>query len=221
MPTRVLYTDPGGSVIRLSLPRDAKPEDGRYVALSHCWGYGGTPFATTRSTLQRRMEGIDFQELPKTFRDAVNIVRSLGLRHLWIDSLCIIQQDPDDWAAESAKMANVYHDAYLILGATSSPSDSLGFLGPRDLQDIVYLPLKTSASLCLQLLRPGSHRWTSSNGYGPDPLVSEPLTARAWCLQERYLAMRCLQYGSQQMFWECGNRRLVKTAMSSPMLLAI
>ena len=63
-----------------------------YVALSHCWG-SGRQFMTTKATLQQKMEGISFAELPKTFQDAIVVSRALRVQYLWIDSLCIIQDD--------------------------------------------------------------------------------------------------------------------------------
>ncbi len=65
------------------------------------------------------MEGIDIDDLPPTFRDAVTVVRKLGLRYLWIDSLCIIQKDLEDWQIESARMSSIFRNAYLVLGAAS------------------------------------------------------------------------------------------------------
>ncbi|KAH8880481.1 HET-domain-containing protein [Thozetella sp. PMI_491] len=212
MPTRVLYIPPEGTTIYLKVPREAKLDDGRYVALSHCWGVpdDAPPFTTTTLNLQERMDGISLRELPATFLDAVKIVRALGLRYLWIDSLCIIQ-DNGEWVTESAKMGNVYRDAHLVLAAARGVSDGAGFLGPRKMLDVVYLPPQQTAALGLQLLPPdgtfqgstNGRRWTSNGGLGPDPVNDEPLTDRAWCLQERYLATRCLQYCSRQMIWEC------------------
>ncbi|KAH6974248.1 heterokaryon incompatibility protein-domain-containing protein [Ilyonectria sp. MPI-CAGE-AT-0026] len=207
MPTRVLDIAPDdapdGEKIYLRVSRDTKPEDGRYVALSHCWGKSDTHFITTMSNLQHRIDGIDLNEMPQTFRDAVTVVRSLGLRYLWVDSLCIIQQDLEDWQIESAKMSNVYRDAYLVLGAAAGLSDAAGFLGARTFQDTIKLQTNPSTSLYLQLHPPESRRWTFDDRHAPDLLAAEPLTGRAWCLQERYLPKRALQYGSHQMFWEC------------------
>jgi len=64
----------------------------KYVAISHCWGTG-QHFTTTRENLQERKAGIKYDDLPQTFQDAVIVTKELGLRYLWIDSLCIIQDD--------------------------------------------------------------------------------------------------------------------------------
>jgi hypothetical protein len=65
------------------------------MTLSRCWGTSSNVqrTITTSENLEARMAGIDVSTLPKTFQDAVKITRDLGLRYLWIDSLCIIQND--------------------------------------------------------------------------------------------------------------------------------
>ncbi|AEO65242.1 uncharacterized protein THITE_35556 [Thermothielavioides terrestris NRRL 8126] len=204
LPTRLLEIGPGGHSIFLRETQAMKlAADVRYVALSHCWGQGRTPFTTTRQTMPSRMAGIDVGVLPQTFQDSVGLTNSLGLQYLWIDSLCIIQDDAGDWAKEAAQMANVYRYAHLVLNAANSDADAAGFLSPRHAQDTVRLPPATPGRrhLCLQLCPPESRRWIDPAG--PDNLNWEPISRRAWCLQERCLPMRSLQYGSHQAFWEC------------------
>ncbi|PMD19341.1 heterokaryon incompatibility, partial [Hyaloscypha hepaticicola] len=58
--------------------------------------------------------------LPKTFQDAVLITRDLGVRYLWIDSLCIIQDSDEDWEQEAARMSEVYANGYVMLAAHGS-----------------------------------------------------------------------------------------------------
>ncbi len=97
----------------------------QYISLSHCWG-GEKPLITTRATLDDHKAGIAFSSLPKTFQDAVKITRKLGIRYLWIDSLCIVQDDPADWQAEASRMATTYRNSWLTVSATSSTSPSSG-----------------------------------------------------------------------------------------------
>jgi hypothetical protein len=78
----------------------------QYITLSHCWGPAEKrPITTTKGSLKDRMTRISINDLSKTFRDAVHIARELHQRYLWIDSLCIIQDDGNDWAREAALMA--------------------------------------------------------------------------------------------------------------------
>lgn len=88
LPRRVLDVKDGQ--LKLFLPEDGRR--GHWVALSHCWGKTNT-FKTTPSTLESHRRGIEWASLPKTFKDAVVVTRALGVEYLWIDSLCVIQDD--------------------------------------------------------------------------------------------------------------------------------
>ena len=72
--------------------------------------------------------GIDYTRLPRRFQDAIAISRRLGVRYLWIDSLCILQNCPNDWRRESAKTQHVYSNAYVTLAADGSRDSSGGLL---------------------------------------------------------------------------------------------
>lgn len=66
--------------------------------------WGDAPhFVTSRKSLEARKDGIRLSDLPKTYLDAITITRHLGLRYIWVDALCICQDDADDWARESAR----------------------------------------------------------------------------------------------------------------------
>ena len=69
------------------------PNPVKYIALSHCWGPSQT-FTTTNATLEQRLSSIEWKELPRTYRDAVKVACKLHIRYIWIDSLCIIQDNP-------------------------------------------------------------------------------------------------------------------------------
>lgn len=74
---------------------------------------------------------IPVADLPKTFRDAFSLARILHVRFLWIDSLCIIQDDPADWEKEVSKIPQVYANTYLVVAASSSLDDDSGFFTLR------------------------------------------------------------------------------------------
>lgn len=88
LPRRVIDVKSGG--LRLLVPRDGTR--GHWIALSHCWGTNNT-FKTTLNKIESFEQGIEWEELPKTFQDAVLVTRALGVQYLWIDTLCIIQDD--------------------------------------------------------------------------------------------------------------------------------
>jgi hypothetical protein len=77
-------------------------------------------------------KGILITDLPKTFRDAFYIAKNLRVQYIWIDSLCIAQDDPTDWAIEASKMSQVYSNAYLTVAASSSLDDDSGCFPTRD-----------------------------------------------------------------------------------------
>ncbi len=107
---------------RLHVSHDQKAQ---YTALSHCWG-ALKPLTTTGSSLEQRKQGIEWSSLPKTFRDAIHVTHSLGIKYLWIDSLCIVQDDSVDWEVESAKMASIYSQSFITIAATAAVNGSEG-----------------------------------------------------------------------------------------------
>jgi hypothetical protein len=101
-----------------------------YTALSHCWG-DKPPLRTILSTLKQRKEGLEWDSMPATFQDAIRVTRQLGIRYLWLDSLCIIQNDITGWESGAARMADIYEDAQLVIAASSYPNPGIPFLAPH------------------------------------------------------------------------------------------
>lgn len=104
-----------------------------YVTLSHCWGHStlGEPTKTTRENVQARKKGIPLISLSPLFRDVVHLVRTVGFRYLWIDSLCIIQNDAADWGKESQAMAKVYANASFNIASTFLPDSNCSLFEQR------------------------------------------------------------------------------------------
>jgi len=109
----------------------------KYITLSHSWGNQNL-FKTEKDSLSTRTQGIAWEELPRTFQDAVIMTRALGIRYLWIDSLCIIQDDKDDWRRESAKMCTIYRDSYLTLAASKNKGTDGGLFSLAEENDRLY-----------------------------------------------------------------------------------
>jgi hypothetical protein len=94
-----------------------------YVTLSHMWGTDvGNQRTLTQSNLFEIQYGIDIAVLPAIYQDAVRITSLLGLQYIWIDSLCIIQDDLSDWQREASKMAMVYGNAICNLACLFPPN---------------------------------------------------------------------------------------------------
>ncbi|KAH7028101.1 heterokaryon incompatibility protein-domain-containing protein, partial [Microdochium trichocladiopsis] len=96
-----------------------------YATLSHCWG-DYQPLQTTTHTLLSFQARLPKEQTPRTFRDAMDICRAVGIQYLWIDSLCIVQDDNDDWCREAARMKDIYSGSLLTIAATGARNSSGG-----------------------------------------------------------------------------------------------
>jgi hypothetical protein len=171
---------------------DSRGLEGPYVILSYCWGRGAT-LKTTPLTLAARQRGIPHEDFPLTLRHAVDVTRQLQVKYLWIDALCIIQEQnpPTDWLAESGKMLDYYRNAHVTIGNLDGETSSSGFLFPR--KD-TSLEIPGNQDIAFRVNPPRR----SDSIYFDSVLVT-----RAWCLQERLISTRLLLFGKDQMFWEC------------------
>ncbi|KAJ0314894.1 hypothetical protein Brms1b_006428 [Colletotrichum noveboracense] len=175
----------------------------RYTTLSHCWG-SAQFVQLKKSTYEDFRKRIQLSNLPKTFREAVEVTRGLGIRYLWIDSLCILQDRDDlsDWLVEAALMHKVYSHSYCNISAAGSQDSSKGLFFNRDSR----LSLTEDATICAEGLGLDEDYvdctiidlefW--SHGVGQCPL-----NKRGWVLQERLLSPRVLHFGRDQLYWEC------------------
>lgn len=191
--------------IKLINTKQHRP-DVPYATLSHCWG-GAIRVKLTSSTLAQFSLRIFIRDLPRTFVDAITTALFLGLQYIWIDALTIIQDSDEDWAKEAALMADVYHNAYINIGATASSNSDGGLFFERD----------------PNLVNPQRYRIAEedylliSNDQLQSFLREAPLIRRGWVMQERKLCRRMLHFGAEQLLWECsGMRRCEATPDSEP-----
>ncbi|KAK1622821.1 heterokaryon incompatibility protein-domain-containing protein [Colletotrichum phormii] len=199
MPTRVLdlgpfdgLTESEGSQetsdgdIRLHETRDIRLTKDRYHSYTH---------------------RITWSSLPQGYRDAIGLTRKLGIRYIWIDSLCIIQDDKDDWRAEAARMASVFQGAHVTISGTKSSSPHQSYF--------TQSPGKYMAKRVEHCDGEGKRRFTNvrqtvphffSSDASGEPNYSPgdfPLLNRGWVFQERLLSPRILHLGDVEMAWEC------------------
>ncbi|KAH7074194.1 heterokaryon incompatibility protein-domain-containing protein [Paraphoma chrysanthemicola] len=200
VPTRLL--DVGDGAIRLIETEHELEQDSErdFVALSHCWGL--VPIIRTlKDNYEAHRKSITPDALSKTFREAISTTRQLGHRYIWIDSLCIIQDDGDDWSKEAATMADVYQCAVLTIAAAHAPGGDIGCYAYRDglleLPFVIEVPQADSAHPPHKILF-SSYGRVGALG-GGDPV----LFGRAWVLQEQLLSPRILMYDGTQLKWEC------------------
>ncbi|KAK3897632.1 heterokaryon incompatibility protein-domain-containing protein [Staphylotrichum tortipilum] len=190
--TRVLRIspDPSSPITVLEPPAGTT---GRYICLSYCWGKAA--FIMTKcANIDRHKQGIPLADLPSTFRNLIHVARELEVEYLWIDALCIIQDDVDgaDWKRESSRMADVYRNAYLTVTAAWADSADGGlFAAPGHGTAI-------GPSLTEVRVRRTDH-FASATEF--------PVLKRGWIYQERLLSARVLYFGRHELLWECAHAR--------------
>lgn len=198
MPSRLIYvgSESDATSPRLQLSPSLKP----YIALSHCWGDQSAILTTTTANIKDFLREIAWIKLPKSFQDAIAITRSLKIDYLWIDSLCIIQDDPSDWKTESVKMAEIYSGAYLTIAASGASSAESGCFFTRSHETDSGIKISHAVSqLQSDLVSttygvktryiPSAHRQLFSS----EPTMNgAPLWTRAWGFQERLLSNRVI-----------------------------
>ncbi|KAH7116151.1 heterokaryon incompatibility protein-domain-containing protein, partial [Dendryphion nanum] len=191
-PTRLIDVGSAGNdclrVVTLAQPQ-------LYCATSHCWGNHANHLQLNRDTYTRLVSGFSFYELPRLYADFVIAARQLGVQYLWVDSLCIIQDNKDDWEYEARRMADVYQGSYCTLAATSAQnSDDSLFLKTSPLCNISYVP-KGVQNWGLVYPRPGWFQNSTSATF--------PLHKRAWVFQETLLSPRQLHFGFGGVSFTC------------------
>ena len=199
MPTRLLQIgafDPGPKVY-LRHSSQISP-DSKYATLSHCWGQH-MPVRLEQNNLQAFSEGIGIAALPRTFREAIELTKALGLDYLWIDSLCIIQDSPNDWAYECTRMSSVYMGSFVNIGANVSTDSCGGLFCQRSWKSVTPLAVRlTYAPIGWH----GKPIVLYPRG-GGNILDYAPLGSRAWVAQERLLAPRTVHFLQHKVVWEC------------------
>lgn len=174
-----------------------------YAALSYCWG-GPQERATTGPNYPAYLKSIDLQTLPQTLQDAVFVTRKLGLKYLWVDSLCIIQDSEKHKVHEIGKMERIYSNAYVTISASSAKNCHEGFLEsrePRKRPLTITIPFTCeNGDIGSVLLVPCDHKRSKESEYKPAP---QPVDHRAWAFQENFLSRRILLFTDRQLFWVC------------------
>lgn len=198
MPTRCLKVD-NLAAISLCI---TKAQECPYAALSYCWGPKEFPnLVTTRTSLENMLENIPLPAFPPTLRDGILVAHQLGIRYLWIDALCIIQDDEDDKDNEIPQMRRIFSNAHCTIIAATASHCHAGFLHHRELPNFDELlvpfpgPGATAGHMILRKHDPDE--WILY-----DPL-EDPVNDRAWTLEERLLSPRRLIYSQHHLRWLC------------------
>ncbi|KAL7938725.1 heterokaryon incompatibility domain-containing protein [Trichoderma chlorosporum] len=181
-----------------------------YIALSYCWGKKAPSLKTTRSNYSQLKKSISYDALPKTYQDTVRIARALHVKYIWIDALCIIQDDVADWERESQVMAEIFRNSLVTLIPLRARSSDDGFLERNPSIRIPYHSAEwnINGSFFVRHM-PFSYEDAESAiraTFSDRPLSLEIRNSvwhtRGWTFQEDIFAIRKLYIGQLMMYWD-------------------
>jgi hypothetical protein len=189
----------------------------RYVAFSYCWGSQLPDSPSLVKLTDAQLEswtnpdgGIPLTEFPKSYQDLVSICKFLGVRYAWIDSLCIVQDNRHDWERESAKMNDIYENAYLTVVPASISSMHQEFLSrpsPPTLLELSFTSCKEPGVCGSYYLRPETNK-SFTYGVYMEELDDSPWEQRGWTFQEELLSRRVLYFGRRSISFHCCESRV-------------
>ena len=191
---------------RIYLEESSTSTNGPYFTLSHCWG-GQVPVQLTATSEPELRAGLRVHSLPKTFQEAVYVCQRLNVEYLWIDSLCIFQDNIGDWAAEAGQMHQVYAHAQCNIAATGASDSSAGLSFKRN--DLAHQPFQISLGTSKRRYWVSPFHWSSLT------IMSSPLNRRAWVMQERFLSNRIIHFATSGVYWECREYQTVEAPLTS------
>ena len=135
LPTRTIELQPGEPP-RVSTNRGARST---YAALSYCWGTSEV-LKLTKKELINFQTRLPLESMPRTIYESLEVTRNLDIKHLWVDSLCIVQDDDEDWEHEAKKMGNVYQNATVTIAVLGTRTSKSGFLDRVTPMPLVRMP---------------------------------------------------------------------------------
>ncbi|KAI0184990.1 heterokaryon incompatibility protein-domain-containing protein [Xylaria flabelliformis] len=193
-------------------------QKGIYACLSHCWG-GKTSCMLIKSTKKQFSESIPRSVMPRVFLEAIGVCQRLGIKRLWIDSLCIQQDSKEDWEHEARKMSQYYSNCFVCIAATSSSSSS-GTL------ELVKHPQETVIRSTGQDSQTGPYCLIAipselldiqhfGKAYQRTQPANFPLMSRAWAMQERWLSPRTLHFCGIEIVFECAKMTICECGRAS------
>ncbi|KAI1212057.1 heterokaryon incompatibility protein-domain-containing protein [Annulohypoxylon truncatum] len=207
MPTRLINICPRNIAGDVFLQDGSSvPRGSRYCALSYCWGDIRPDCLTTKATLAQRQSNIPWSTLPQTFQDAIYWARSAGVDYLWIDSVCILQGDRDDWIRESGKMFQVYQNSYVTIVAAFGKDPTSGLFSaypdePKPKPLATLRRASAGSSWPLYMRKAQHYHFYDWEDY--ETREALPLLKRAWCYQERLISPRILLYTPTEVAFQC------------------
>ncbi|EOO02454.1 putative het domain-containing protein [Phaeoacremonium minimum UCRPA7] len=223
LPKRVLDVGSANNDPHLVISSEAT---GRYLCLSHRWGSDQEQLCTTKESLPHFCETIPFGSFPLLFQQAIEVTRALDVQYLWIDSLCILQDDVEDWERESALMGDIYSNAYATLFAerATNSNDSLfqtdDDRGNRShfVQDVEHKdPATGQTHSILVASKLATYPSSLEEAFCLVDQSESHLEDRGWVLQEEVLSRRKICFSHTELHWQCNVLSQCECGMRSVM----
>ncbi|OAX35511.1 HET-domain-containing protein [Rhizopogon vinicolor AM-OR11-026] len=184
------------------------PRSCRYVALSYLWGGTGEEYRTTKANLKQRSRkgGLNMSVLPPTIRDTIQVVRQLGERYLWIDALCIVQDDHKDKKKQIGAMERVYGFATFTIFAAGGTSvhDPLPGVRPGTRDPKQQIAKVQGLHLAVPLILP------------KEAVMRSAWYTRGWTYQELMLSRRRIFFTTHHMYFECMKDVFAEDVVAEP-----
>jgi hypothetical protein len=164
---------------------------------------------TEKSSMKSRTTGIALSEMPKVFQDTIALCKKLSIRYLWIDALCIVQDDRLDWEQEGSQMGKVYENAFVTVVPLAAHTCNEGFL--QRSQETVEIQFQSTVRPDLDGKFYLRHvpQFNLDNwhffGLKSMELSSSTWSKRGWTFQEDTLSTRIVYFRQTMMFYECGS----------------
>lgn len=212
LPTRLISIAGEKPRLLITADLDADLVPLHYATLSYCWGQGDF-LKLKLENLELFKKGIPADRIPKTFQDSFEIMKALKIELIWIDALCIIQDDPLDWERESLLMQLVYGGSYINIAASSAKNVNGGcFLDQPYHSNGVYANVMAHGTQRTKLF----HDWNLETRPYELSVLNSHLMTRGWALQEKILPARTLHFGDRGASWECKNNFITESLPGKP-----
>ena len=176
----------------------------RFVALSYVWGTTNTVVLTRENYPRLAVKGaLQDLALPATIRDAITVTRRLGIRFLWVDALCIRQDDEAHKESQIAQMASVYASALLTIVAAAGDHADAGLSRVSTPWDHKVEVINVPGVSLIPVL-------DFFDDFAPGQLSYSKWYSRAWTMQEHLLSTRKLIFSENQVYWHCPQSKWVE-----------
>lgn len=216
LPSRLLDLGPQTSLdfIRLidssQIVRIGESDSPRYAALSYCWGpslatAGVEHVRAELGSMESMRRNVPKQGISQVILDAIKVCKALSIRYLWVDSLCIIQDEPSDWERESVAMTLIYSNAFVTISTPSSTASNESFLVRHRRHVAVPFQSRIVPSINghYNLVASGLCNRGSLYGWPNLDVFRTSWASRGWTLQEYEMSNRLLIFGKSMVHFRC------------------